>query len=198
VIIYLHGFASGPGSQKARMFRERFGPGLIVPDLAEGNFERLTVTGQLRLVERIAAGAPVRLIGSSLGGYLAALYAARHPETERLVLLAPAFGFANRFDSTEWRRDGWLTVHHYASGAPARVHYGLIEDARGYEEFPGFSQPALILHGSNDTSVPLELSERFAARRPNVRLVVLDSDHQLLDKSEQVWEETRRFLDGGL
>ena len=45
--IYLHGFASGPGSTKARFFRDRFaeaGRELRVPDLAAGDFEHLTIT----------------------------------------------------------------------------------------------------------------------------------------------------------
>ena len=47
-VVYLHGFASGPGSKKARYFSERLaecGVSLEVPDLAEGDFENLTVTG---------------------------------------------------------------------------------------------------------------------------------------------------------
>src|SRR5690348_17748458 len=53
-------------------------------------FEHLTISGQLGVLERTLQNEPVRLIGSSMGGYLAALYAARHPEVDRLVLLAPA------------------------------------------------------------------------------------------------------------
>ena len=96
-ILYLHGFASSPASSKARFFAERMraaGALIDIPDLAAGDFEHLTISGQLRVIERAAAGDPVALMGSSLGGYLAALYAARHPEVSRVVLLAPAFGFA--------------------------------------------------------------------------------------------------------
>ena len=81
--VYLHGFASGPSSQKARFFRDRFaelGIGLEVPDLAEGKFEQLTISGQLAVMERVARDEPASFIGSSMGGYLAALYAARHAE----------------------------------------------------------------------------------------------------------------------
>src|SRR5690242_18341270 len=102
-ILYLHGFASGPRSSKARYFHERLtkaGARVEVPDLAAGDFERLTITGQLGVIARLAAGEPVSLIGSSLGGYLAALYAARHPEVRRVVLLAPGFAFARRWP--EW------------------------------------------------------------------------------------------------
>lgn len=70
---------------------------LEIPDLAEGDFEHITISSQLSVVERSLQGEPARLIGSSMGGYLASLYAAAHPKVERLVLLAPAFGFAARW-----------------------------------------------------------------------------------------------------
>ena len=100
-LIYLHGFASGPMSGKAQFFQRRFGEIAVdmeIPDLSEGHFETLTISGQLRVIERAAIGQDdVRLIGSSMGGYLAALYAARHPEVSRVMLMAPAFGFARRW-----------------------------------------------------------------------------------------------------
>src|SRR6185295_5943367 len=68
-VIYLHGFASGPGSTKARFFRDRI-PHLRILDLAQGDFARLTISGQLHVIEREAMGSPSVLIGSSLGGYL--------------------------------------------------------------------------------------------------------------------------------
>ena len=93
-ILYLHGFASGPTSQKARFFRDRFaekGITLEIPELDGGDFEHLTIGRQLLIIENLAAGGPVSLIGSSMGGYLAALYASLHPETLKLVMMAPAF-----------------------------------------------------------------------------------------------------------
>src|SRR5437867_10984645 len=121
-LIYLHGFASGPHSGKAPFFRRRLderGVDMRIPDVNEGNFERLTITSQLRVIEREAGDGDVRLIGSSMGGYLAALYAARHAQVRQVVLLAPAFGFARRWPHwlgeqkvADWRRTGWLPVYH--------------------------------------------------------------------------------------
>ncbi len=206
-IVYLHGFASGPASRKAALFRERLsaaGMSVAVPDLSEGRFEDLTLSGQLRVVERAAGEGPVVLIGSSMGGYLAALYAARHPEVEKLVLLAPAFCFARRWPEAlgsgkieEWKGTGFLEVFHYSKGRPARVRYALLEDAAGYEDYPCFHQPALIFHGRRDDVVPVGYSEEFARRKPNVRLEVLDSDHELLDVAGYMLDETMRFLDAG-
>jgi pimeloyl-ACP methyl ester carboxylesterase len=102
-VIYLHGFASGPASRKARFFRDLLTPrgfDVEIPDLAEGRFAELTITGQLDVVARACGDGPVVLIGSSLGGYLAALYAARRSEVKRVVLLAPAFSFATHWAET--------------------------------------------------------------------------------------------------
>ena len=48
--------------------------------------------------------------------------------------------------------------------------YGLLEDAQGYEDFPGFRQPALILHGAKDTVVPPGLSEHVCRGPSQCRL----------------------------
>src|SRR5258708_26528075 len=205
-IIYLHGFASGPSSSKARFFQDRFAQlafGLEIPDLAEGNFESLTITGQLNVIERTAAGDPVLLLGSSMGGYLAALYAARHPEVEKLVLMAPAFSFPTRWPEElgeskmeEWRRTGRLPVFHYGEGRTMNLNYQLIEDGRSYEADPKSTQPALIFQGKIDTVVPPIYATNWAAQHPEARLLLLESDHQLLNVLDEMWMETEGFLFG--
>ena len=204
-VLYLHGFASGPSSRKARFFREYLeaaGAQVEVLDLARDDFEHLTLTGQLLVVEEAAAGRRVALIGSSMGGYLAALYAARHPETACLVLLAPAFDFARLWrerlgeqQMEQWLGTGWIETFHYALNRPCRLAYGLMEDARRYEPFPDFAQPTLIFHGAQDDVVPLELSERCAAVHPNAQLEVLDSGHEMLNVLEAMGPRTLGFLE---
>jgi pimeloyl-ACP methyl ester carboxylesterase len=203
-VLYLHGFASSPSSNKARYFHERLnraGFRVTIPDLAAGGFEHLTVTGQLAVIERHAGGAPVHLIGSSMGGYLAALYAARHPEVARLVLLAPAFGFVRRWPERlgaagmdAWRRTGVIEVYHYGERRDCRLGYGLFEDAARYEDFPDFRQPALIFHGAHDDVVPALLAREFAAGRDNVRLEILASGHELLDVLDYMLPKVMDFL----
>jgi pimeloyl-ACP methyl ester carboxylesterase len=204
--VYLHGFASGPSSQKARFFRDRFaelGIGLEVPDLAEGKFEQLTISGQLAVMERVARDEPASFIGSSMGGYLAALYAARHAEVEKLVLLAPAFSFLKRWPEElgeakmeEWKRTGALPVFHYSEGRETSIGYQLIDDARKYEDYPKFPQAALIFHGKHDTVVPPEYSITFSQAHPKTVLHLMESDHQLLNVLDDVWMETEKFLFG--
>ena len=203
-IVYLHGFASSPGSKKARFFQERFaqlGIAIEIPDLSDGDFEHLTITGQLKVIERVSRNEPVSLIGSSMGGYLAALYAAVHPEVEKLVLMAPAFSFVTRWPETlgpekfeQWRGTGYLPVFHYGEGRELKLRYDLIEDGRFYEDYPNVHQPAIIFHGKNDTVVPPGYSITFSQQHTNTTLHLLDSDHELLDVMDFMWVEARKFL----
>ncbi|HOL72394.1 MAG TPA: YqiA/YcfP family alpha/beta fold hydrolase [Bryobacteraceae bacterium] len=204
MIIYLHGFASGPGSKKAQFLHERFRSHrieLLVPDLSEGDFENLTLTKQLRVIERLADGRPVSLIGSSMGGYLAALYAARHREVERLLLLAPAFGLSRRWaewlgedQMSAWKQLGYHSFFHYGEGRERRLSYGIVEDAAHYEDFPDVTQPVLLFHGRADTAVPCALSEEFARWRPNVQLTLLEDGHELTGSLETIWTAARGFF----
>ena len=198
--LYIHGFASGPRSRKAQAFQTALagrGIDLEIPALDEGDFEHLTISGQLAVVARTLNGEPARLIGSSMGGYLAALYAAAHPEVSRLLLLAPAFGFASRWrEKIPGEAPGYLEVFHYAAGAMRRVHYGLIENALSYPARPDFVQPGRIFHGIHDDVVPIEYSRDFCAAHPNAELTELDSDHELLNVLEAIVGDAMPFLIG--
>jgi uncharacterized protein len=208
-LVYLHGFASGPLSNKARFFRESLesaGATVVAPDLAQGDFEHLTITGQLRIIDEIVGREPAGLVGSSMGGYLAALYAARHAEITRLVLLAPAFGFASLWPEwlgadavAAWRRSGSMEVFHYADNRQRRLSYDLLADGARYENYPDFPQPALIFHGIHDDVVPVEYSRQFVARHTNARLEMVDSGHELLNVLDDIGPKVTRFLlEGGV
>jgi pimeloyl-ACP methyl ester carboxylesterase len=203
-IVYLHGFASSPQSSKARFFGGKFeelGIPFVAPRLDQGDFEGLTISSQLKVVEDEIRGERVILMGSSLGGYLAALYAARHPEIEKLVLLAPAFQFPTRwrarYSSEElelWRRRGTIPFFHYGFKEERGLGYQIVEDALKYEDEPDFKQPGLVLHGKRDEVVPADVSQSFAEGHPNVRLKLVDSGHELTDVLDILWTETARFL----
>jgi uncharacterized protein len=209
VIFYLHGFASSPGSTKIRYFSERLrehGVTLVCPDFNEPDFKTLTMTRMLDQLERqlpAAGGQPVALIGSSLGGTLAILAAARSPSrVERLVLLAPAVMFAKaghhllppeRID--EWRRRGSLPFFHYAANQELELDYTFYEDSLRYDAFNAVvPQPALIFQGLRDASVDHRTVEQFANARPNVTLSLLDDDHQLIASLPRMWNDIQPFL----
>jgi len=197
-ILYVHGFASSPQSRKAVQFRAALaahGVPVDIPAMDRGDFEHLTISGQLDVLENAIRGKPVCLIGSSMGGYLASLYAAAHSELARLVLLAPAFGFAHRWNEKAGEpKPANLEVFHYGDNKMRRVNYGLIEDALRFPPAPDFKQPAWIFHGIHDDVVPIEYSRAFAAAHTNVRLTELDSDHELLNVLDQIVVAAVPFL----
>ena len=205
-VLYLHGFASGRQSRKAAFFVDQFSRLHVpveVPDLSEGDFEGLTITSQLRVIDRVIGEESVVLIGSSLGGYLAALSAAKHPQVTKAVLLAPAFHFyglwreqLGREGMRRWQTESSLSVFHYAEGRERPIGYQLMEDASRYNPFPDFQQPALIFHGNQDDTVPVDSSVEFAATHPNAELVRMDSGHGLTDVLDSIWQKTKHFLFG--
>jgi pimeloyl-ACP methyl ester carboxylesterase len=209
-VFYLHGFASSALSKKAAFFASRLAPyglALHCPDFNEPDFATLTVSRMIaQVAARLAAlpPGPVALIGSSMGGVVAAHLAARRPRSagDRLVLLAPAFEFAaNRMRSLvgdhldEWKASDQLEVFHYGFGKPMTVGYALYEDALQYDSDALESwQPTVVFQGSRDESVDPASVVQWSRCRPNVTLHLLDDDHQLIGSLDRIWEETARFL----
>ena len=98
--IYLHGFASGPGSIKASAFKKEFerrNMFLKIPDLEGGDFENLTISSQMTIANNCMQKGPFCLIGSSMGGYLAALLAQVREDVAAIYLMAPGFDFLRRW-----------------------------------------------------------------------------------------------------
>jgi uncharacterized protein len=204
--IYLHGFASGPGSTKARFIQERFaetGMELQVPDLNQGDFTHLTVSRQIAQVVNLFPqdGSPVTLIGSSLGGWISAIVAQDRLQVDKLVLLAPAFEFLHHWlpkigsrELSSWENTGYLSIYHHAIKSLSPLHYDFLVDARKYplSEIDRVL-PTLIIHGTNDDVIPISASRDFVRNRPWVELLEWESDHQLTDRIDRIWQEIYRF-----
>lgn len=207
-MLYLHGFASSAKSTKAAFFGDRLrerGVAFDCPDFNEPDFRSLTMTRMLAQLERAldAGPAPVTLMGSSFGGTLAVLAAARlGVRVDRLVLLAPAVMFAKPGHHLlpperveEWRTKGALPFFHYAHGEERLLDFAFYEDTMQYDAFDVvFAQPTLAFQGLRDESVPYRTVEAFARTRPNVTLSLLDDDHQLIASLPRIWNDVAPFL----
>ena len=223
-VLHLHGLGSSPASDKAVVLGERLrrrGVTYLVPDLEVPSFERLTLTAVIARVAELAAATPgpLALVGSSFGGLAALHFLDRHGDLDgrrvgaaarvgRLVLLAPALDLLDDAERRRergelgddwlerWRRDGFLDLPHAASGEERPVHYGLVEDLRGYDSFAvDLDIPTLIYHGRRDESVPYKQSLRFAGDRPVVDLRLVDSDHRLTGWLEAIGDGIIDFLE---
>jgi pimeloyl-ACP methyl ester carboxylesterase len=221
-VFYLHGFASSPRSSKAAALARRLnehGLPLHTPDFNEPEFSTLTVTRMIDQVGRdidALPAAPVALVGSSLGAFVAVQVACARPsQVSRLVLLAPALDFGASTISgssgatvggdrmrglggqglDEWRRTNRLDIFHYGYGRTMSVQYSLYADACGYDCLGAtLSMPAQVFQGTRDDVVDPEMVRHWAASRPNVELHLLDDDHQLTASIEYIWREMKRFL----
>lgn len=164
---------------------------------SSGTRERLTLTTLLEDADAaLAACGPSVLIGSSLGGLVAAWLAARAAErVTGLVLLAPAFGFLPRLESRPLV-DGHFSID--SSPTPTRLHQSVLTDARRYDEaaLPArLRVPLLLVHGECDETVPVAESQRFFDRidGPRKRLwIVPGGDHRL----EGAMAEICRLIEG--
>lgn len=186
--------------------RDRFaalGHPLQIPDLNAGDFSHLTLSRQIEQVSRLLppASEPVILIGSSFGGLTAAWLGDRHPQVQKLILLAPAFGFLDHWlprlgpeAVQHWQDSGYLPVYHYRENRKLPLHYGFVTDAQRYgDRALQRPVPTLILHGKHDDVVPLSASQTYAAERPWVTLHPLDSDHALTNATDEIWQHIQAF-----
>jgi pimeloyl-ACP methyl ester carboxylesterase len=84
-ILYIHGSDSSSQTYKASLLKDVF-PTIRVPDFVGGLPERME-----QLEKILGKENGWTLVGSSLGGLMAALFAMNHPDqVQKLVLLAPA------------------------------------------------------------------------------------------------------------
>ncbi|MBM4396317.1 MAG: alpha/beta fold hydrolase [Deltaproteobacteria bacterium] len=205
---YFHGFASSPDSRKGnRLAREfaRLGVPLERPDLNAPSFARLTATAMLGAADAMHAagdpGARWRVVGSSMGGWLAALWASLHPgRVDRLVLLCPAFDMPGRWPAIvgpggweRWREAGETPLPDHR-GVPVPVHFALNDDLARWPSVPETGCDTLVIHGSRDETVPVESSRAYAAARPRVRLIEVDDGHLLADSLDLVVRESLAFF----
>lgn len=213
-VLYLHGFASSAQSSKAAFFSRCLaghGLRLITPDFNQPDFEHLTITrmiGQVRDVLTGLAPAPVTLIGSSLGAFVA-VHAAEAQERwglsariESLVLLAPALDFGRtrlaemgEAGVAHWKATDRLEVFHHAFGRTMPLRYALYDDAGRYDSFAlRLDLPTIIFQGTRDEIVNPRVPAEWANGRTNVQIHLLDDDHQLLSSLDAIWTATFNFL----
>jgi len=199
---YLHGFASGPSSSKGCWLRERFAAhwqSYEIPELDGGDFYHLTIDA---MVERarvsVAAlpddGAPLLLIGSSLGGFCAAKLAADgFDRPTALLLLAPAFGFTERWRAllgesglADWRRQGERAFFHHVYREERPLASAFLESCEQLPELPPPSRvPTVTVHGRRDQSVDWRWSRLYAERAASARLELVEDEHALMAPESQ-------------
>jgi pimeloyl-ACP methyl ester carboxylesterase len=206
-ILFLHGFASSGQSTKAQFFREKFS---ALPQVefhafdfnpTPKDFEYMTITGLINRLRQYLLDHDrdnVRIIGSSMGALVGLHYARRFGGVERMLLLAPAlFYFSGGLDEKElerWEKEGVRKVLHYAFQEEIPIRYDHHIAGLYFKPVPPPTS-ITIVHGRNDAVIPIDNSRKYAADFPDqIQLFEVDSDHQLNDRLESLWEHVQRFI----
>lgn len=199
-VLYLHGFGSGPLSAKGLAIKRRLQghiASFTIPDLEEGDFFNLTM---MLLWERALAaiarvppdGAPLVIIGSSLGGYTAAWLAASGQLSNRvtgMLLIAPAFKFTTRWTTllgedgiVAWRSEGRRSFFHHGRARDEWLSSAFLDSCEGLPEIPGPPPvPTVIVHGQQDETIDWRHSRAYADQMGPIELYLVDGDHRLTD-----------------
>jgi pimeloyl-ACP methyl ester carboxylesterase len=152
-----------------------------------------------RFLDEFVQKPPYRLVASSLGGQIAAEYAARYPDkVDRLVMLCPAgMGSEERLPIAEGVRNrscqalvgsvfhdckrvpGGVAQYYerkFASKAWRKALFETVRSTKGHtvrDRLPQIKCPALVICGSEDKIVDNECIVSACAGLPNFRLVML-------------------------
>lgn len=209
--VYLHGFRSdSAGNKSLALVRhaQRCGRAWLRFDLSghgasAGRFGEFRISRALADVEAALAAlpagyaeAPIVLVGSSLGAWLAVLAARRHPaRVAGLVLLAPGFNFLQRqfaamapAAQAQWKSTGSHSFASYYDAGHYELEYAAVTDAARHDVLSqplALRCPMHVLHGDADEIVPLAVSEQFLTHIthrddcPPVFTRVRGGDHRL-------------------
>lgn len=220
-VLFVHGFDSKPGSEKAVAFREasaRAGRPFAAFSFrghgaSSGSFLDLCGSGLQSDLDAVASFLAERgmtrlyLVGSSMGGFASAWFALRHPEVQAMVLLAPALRFLEArwqqlsvADQQEWARLGKRRFAGPYKPEGVELAYAFVaerEQFRWQELADRWRTPTLIFHGMRDDVVPYQdtvaLMERTRFGQLETRLI-RDGDHRLTQIKERMAREGLEFF----
>jgi pimeloyl-ACP methyl ester carboxylesterase len=204
IVVFLPGFASDMGGTKALMLRDACaarGQAMLRLDYSGhgasgGDFRDGTIGEWLEdaalVIAHAAGDAPLILVGSSMGGWIALLLALRlGARVAGMVLIAPAPDFTQalveeRLTAAQravLEEKGFL-LPPSEYGPPVPITKKLIDEGRNHLLLGGpigITCPVRVLHGMKDPDVPWETSLKLSKclASDDVRLIFLkDGDHR--------------------
>lgn len=214
-VILCHGMESNKDSDKLVLLSQELASrGLLALRFdfacagAAGKFEEITYSGEVEDLQAAFAFAHDRdteriaVLGSSMGGTVALLFAAQHTGVAAVVTIAAPVHperFASRLltpaQVQEWRETGYTFYH------GQRINVSLLDDLEKInvpEAAQKISCPVFILHGDRDEVVPVaEAHELYGCLPGSKRLSLLKgADHRLSDPASmnQAVSETMAWL----
>ncbi len=208
-VLYLHGFASSPSTQKVTYFRGKLAgkATLHAPDMNVPSFARLSIAAMIgqaqATIDALDDADDVTIIGSSMSAVPAVEVAKRETRVSRLVLISPTLDFfaARGGDSfhdslADWRETGERPFFHHAYKEVINVNYALAEELAAFTlEKIDIGVPTLIFHSLAEMNTDYKISLAVANKFPQVRIIVFDDDHTMNNSLDKMWPHVARLLD---
>jgi pimeloyl-ACP methyl ester carboxylesterase len=206
-IVFVTGFLSKRWGNKSKALSEWCGErgwGFCCYDVrgfgdSEGQFTDYTLSDWIMdartVLEMLADGPPITLVGNSLGSWIAWIMAQERPLVERVVMIAPAFNMmgVRARSISEDRRHAWLTAG-WMPWDDEEIHrdfpiaWKWVEESEAWwkKRFDALRRvKTAILHGLHDTVIhptgSSQFTEELLARDPAypITLHLVPGDHRL-------------------
>ena len=177
--------------------------------LSEGNKSDNTILTEVQDLTAVYAAIKARedidsgkifLMGGSQGGLVAALYAADHPaDVLALGLMFPAFNLPEIVRQYAGLLGGVENLPESVTVQGHTIYKKYAVDAYGIYPFDvigKYEGPVLIMHGTQDTTVPIANSQQAVKVYKNAELVVLDGQGHGFDATgtQKAIENLERFF----
>lgn len=152
----------------------------------------------------------ISIIGHSRGGGVAMLAAAHFKEITKIVTWAAVCSFHDRLpnDLSQWKENGVIYIENARTKQQMPMYYSFVEDLllnrnqlNIENAIKKLVQPQLIIHGTNDTTVPLIEAEMLNKWNPKASLTVIENaDHTFgikhpFDKFGEISQAAKQVLD---
>jgi pimeloyl-ACP methyl ester carboxylesterase len=205
-LLFLPGYASDMRGGKAEAIdglAEQLGLAMLRLDYSgtgesPGRFQDGTlahwIEDALAAVDQLTAG-PMIVIGSSMGGWIAAHVALARPDWVKAIV-----GIAAAPDFTEWgfsqedratlKRDGVLARANAYAPEPMRTYLPFWESGQALRLLDSelaFDGPVRLIHGTSDPDVPVDVAHRLMAalRSRDVQLTLIKgAGHRLSEPGD--------------
>ena len=115
------------------------------------------------------------LMGTSQGGAVSAMAGARHEDRIKgMVLLYPAFVLADRAVELFGTAENIPETYTFMHMKVGREYFEPLMDYDIYEDVSSFKKDVLMIHGTEDTVVPISYSEKALESYPSAQLIRID------------------------
>lgn len=142
----------------------------------------------------------VYLIGHSMGGGMCIIKTAEDKRVKKLVTMASISGFRNLWPKEieeQWRLTGITYMANKRTGQQMPLKVSLLDDLEKHPaqldilaHAANIKRPWLIVHGSDDPTVPVAHAEELKAAQPGAELVIIPGTDHVFGASQPYSEQT--------